>query len=215
MRFLFTTMVALVMSSVGFAADPAELTAELNAYRVSAGLPPLSTDPNLCVTCQSWATHLASTGRFYHGGGEHVIAMGHTSARDVIAGWLASPGHRAWLLSANATCGWGVAAGRDGRLYWAGAFGGGFGPANVTATQTVRTVQRERGFFRFRQRGTFQETVQIPTTPLPMPKKDEPKGPPPKAEPKPLTGNFAAPVCVGGQCSTTTRVRILERVRLR
>jgi len=117
-----------------------ELTAELNAVRVRFGLAPLTTDAGLTNVSQSWSYRMASTGVFAHGGGEQVIAMGQRSAREVIADWLASPGHRAWLLTRNAaSVGWGVATGRNGQLYWAGAFGGGVVTTESTTTQTTQT----------------------------------------------------------------------------
>ena len=52
------------------------------------------------------------------------IAAGQTSAEAVVAGWLASPGHRANIEdpSFNAI-GMGAVTGPDGRVYWAQIFG--------------------------------------------------------------------------------------------
>lgn len=67
MRFLFALSVFVFIQSPTFAVDPVELTAELNAVRAKHGLPPVVIDQSLCVTCQSWSAHLASTGQFRHG----------------------------------------------------------------------------------------------------------------------------------------------------
>ena len=124
-KFLLAAIVALLGAVPVLADDAAEqLTAELNRARAQAGLPPLVTDPSFNATCQSWSFYMASSGQFRHGGGEQVIAMGQRSPREVIADWLASPGHRAWLLARNVTSvGWGLAHGRGGQIYWAGKFG--------------------------------------------------------------------------------------------
>jgi hypothetical protein len=164
MRFLVSFVAVVMFASSARATDPVQLTAELNAVRAAHGLPPVATDPGLCATCQSWSSHLAATGRFHHGGGDHIIARGQSSAREVIQSWMNSPGHRSWLLSANASVGWGVALGRDGTYTWAGAFGGvggecangvcgggtgavvgaGFGHYRAHQTTTMRTRFRER-----------------------------------------------------------------------
>lgn len=118
------------------AVDPIELTAELNVQRARFGLPSVSTDVSLCGLCQAWANHMATTGIFAHSksGGEHIIAKGQSSAREVIQDWLNSPGHRAYLLSRNTSVGWGVAAGRDGKMVWSGAFG------NTSTSTTTSTT---------------------------------------------------------------------------
>lgn len=53
------------------------------------------------------------------------IASGPESAEEVVAGWLASPGHCANIMDARFRhIGVGLAAGRkDGRLYWVQTFG--------------------------------------------------------------------------------------------
>lgn len=129
--------------------SPEELTAELNVFRAQAGLPLLTTDPALCTTCQTWSMHLSSTGRFYHGGGEHVIARGQSSAREVVRDWLNSPGHRAWLMSSTSTSvGWGVSTDARGQYTWAGAFNGSCGSAGCSTTTRERTTFRQRVFSR-------------------------------------------------------------------
>lgn len=144
LKFLFALSAVAFIQFPTFAADPAELTAELNAVRAKHGLPPVTTDSSLCATCQSWSVHLAATGRFYHGGqGEHIIAKGQSSAREVIQDWLNSPGHRAYLLSRNTSVGWGVATGRDGKMVWSGAFGSS--SVSTTSTTTTSTATCANG----------------------------------------------------------------------
>lgn len=51
------------------------------------------------------------------------IAMGQRSAREVMAAWMASPGHRRNILNPNFTqIGVGVARDSRGRLYWTQMF---------------------------------------------------------------------------------------------
>jgi uncharacterized protein YkwD len=61
----------------------------------------------------------------YDGGfwGEN-IAVSYLSPKAVVAGWLASPGHRANIENpAYTVTGVGVAASPSGRLYWTQSFG--------------------------------------------------------------------------------------------
>lgn len=52
------------------------------------------------------------------------VAEGHPNAAAVVAGWMASPGHRANVLDGNATeIGVGVASDADGRPYYTQVFG--------------------------------------------------------------------------------------------
>ena len=50
------------------------------------------------------------------------VAFGYTDVSAVMAGWMASDGHRRNILSSNTHLGLGVAAGADGRLYWTQVF---------------------------------------------------------------------------------------------
>ena len=76
----------------------------------------------LCALSQKWAEHLAKNHYFYHGGGEHIIAMGYKTPEAAFNGWLSSPGHRYWVLSGTDQCGWGAAQSSNGTWYWVGAF---------------------------------------------------------------------------------------------
>jgi uncharacterized protein YkwD len=52
------------------------------------------------------------------------LALGYASPKAVVAGWLASAGHRANIENPGYTVtGVGVAASRSGRLYWTQSFG--------------------------------------------------------------------------------------------
>jgi uncharacterized protein YkwD len=140
---------ALAESPTSIADDPqAQVMRVLdltNAERDKAGLPPLALSPELTTAAQGYSQVLATGGCFAHtcgpvpdladrdaaagyGGwtwlGEN-IAGGFTTPESVVAGWMASPGHRANILSANYTdIGIGVASG-TGRygMCWAEEFG--------------------------------------------------------------------------------------------
>lgn len=79
-------------------------------------------DESLCRIAQNWANHMAARNMMYHGGGEQVIAQGYSSPDACIRGWIASPGHRVWVLGGNARCGFGVARSSSGRLFYAGVY---------------------------------------------------------------------------------------------
>ena len=98
---------------------------ECNRVRAAHGLPALTLDAELCRESQAWAERMAATGQFRHGGGEEIIAWAtwRQTAVEVIATWMSSRGHRAWILSRSAAAGWGEAQGR-GKWYWSGSFDG-------------------------------------------------------------------------------------------
>lgn len=103
------------------AADAPRLVALLNAERARAGLGPLTLAPALSVVAQAHACDLAARGDIGHSGSDgstlterlarggiaaamvaENTASGQSSAEAVLAGWLASPGHRANILRPNA-----------------------------------------------------------------------------------------------------------------
>jgi uncharacterized protein YkwD len=127
------------------AAQPAMAAAVVtlvNVHRAALGLAPLQVSPTLTAAATWKARHMAALGYFDHDDpappvartvaqrlsacgypgrtwGEN-IAMGFTTPDAVLAGWLASPGHRANLEDpAFRAIGVGVAG-----LYWAQDFGG-------------------------------------------------------------------------------------------
>lgn len=125
-----------------FAARVVDLT---NAERARAGLPALSPNPDLADAAQSYSDVLATSGCFTHTCGDvpdfadrdatagytgwtslgENIATGYPTPEAVVAGWMASPGHRANILSPSFTeIGIGLAAnsGQYG-TFWTEEFG--------------------------------------------------------------------------------------------
>lgn len=67
-------------------------------------------------------TALDEVGADYHGAGEN-IAMGQTTAREVMTDWMNSEGHRANILNENfTTLGVGIYTDTNGKIYWAQMF---------------------------------------------------------------------------------------------
>ena len=115
----------------------------VNQARADAGLAPLTADPALTAAAQTRAeelttlyshtrpdgrscfTALTEAGVAYGAAGEN-IAAGYASPEAVVAGWMASDGHRANILSADFTqMGLGYAPAEDGfGHYWAQLFVG-------------------------------------------------------------------------------------------
>jgi uncharacterized protein YkwD len=148
--FLFATAMILPTSTASAAPqDGNTLAAQVldltNAERQKAGLPALALSSELADAAQSYSQVLASSGCFEHTCGPvpnlvdrdaqagytgwtnigENIAAGYPTAEAVVAGWMASPGHRANILSANYTeIGIGMTAG-GGQFgtYWAQEFG--------------------------------------------------------------------------------------------
>lgn len=96
------------------------VTALVNEARAANGLEPLSLDAGLsaCATVRAQEigqqfSHIRPSGqKFYtvldesllsYRAAAENIAMGHSSARQVVDAWLSSPGHRANILSPNYT----------------------------------------------------------------------------------------------------------------
>jgi uncharacterized protein YkwD len=83
----------------------------MNASRADAHVPPLREDPALQARAQARAEMLCAKRQFSHDGYETAyrglgyrtrgenLAMGHSDARSVHAQLMASPGHRANILS--------------------------------------------------------------------------------------------------------------------
>jgi uncharacterized protein YkwD len=126
------------------AADLAREVELTNAARQQAGLEPLTLSPQLSAAAQSYTQVLASGACFDHTCGElpnfadrigqagytgwtalaENIAAGYPSPEAVVAGWLASPGHRANILSPWYTeIGVGVVSGGRYGAYWTQDFG--------------------------------------------------------------------------------------------
>src|SRR5215467_9966248 len=107
---------AAQIDNSGFAARVLDLT---NAERIKAGLSPLTSNPQLQSAAQSYSEVLASSSCFAHTCGPvpdfadrdrqvgysgwtslaENIASGYPTPETVVAGWMASPIHRANILS--------------------------------------------------------------------------------------------------------------------
>src|SRR5438132_14356473 len=133
MRWFFVTpLVAILLSlHVGLAAaapqDEAGFTTRVleltNAERQKAGLAPLAFNAELGAAAQRYSQVLATSGCFEHTCGPvpnfadrdaqagytgwnaigENIAAGYPTSEAVVSGWMASPGHRANILSSRFT----------------------------------------------------------------------------------------------------------------
>lgn len=133
-----------------------EMIDRTNAARRAAGMPGLSKSVNLMQAAQLQADQMVKAGRMEHelpgqpyptlksrldavqydvrAAGEN-IAEGQRSAAEALSTWMSSPGHRANILSSNYTeMGAGVAAARNGRLYFVQVFGR---PARTSSTTRI------------------------------------------------------------------------------
>ena len=123
-----------------------------NAERSRAGVPPLTLSPQLNHVAQSYSEVLAADGCFAHTCGPvpdmaqrdaqagydgwtaigENIAAGYSSPEAVVAGWMASPGHRANILNPDyREIGIGLAAGGTYGAYWTQEFGARWGNPSV------------------------------------------------------------------------------------
>ena len=129
-------------SSPAFLARVLELT---NSERANAGLQPLTLNQQLVAAAQSYSEVLAGGECFAHTCGPvpnfadrddaagyadwtnlgENIAAGYPTPEAVVAGWMASPGHRANILSSQFTeIGIGIAnGGGQYGTYWTQEFG--------------------------------------------------------------------------------------------
>ena len=135
------------------AAVAADLLDRTNAARRTTGLPALTKSVNLMSAAQLQADQMVKAGRMEHelpgqpyptlksrlvavqydvrAAGEN-IAEGQRSASEAVGTWMDSPVHRANILSRDYTeLGTGVAAARNGRLYFVQVFGR---PARTSST---------------------------------------------------------------------------------
>lgn len=113
----------------------ADTVTAMNAARKAVGLWPLLETPAVDAVSQQWAAYMALTGGLNHGDFEgrmvavfgqvpdaEDIAEGYPSAQAVVAGWMASPPHRANILGDYNLVGVGIAATPSGLLYWCADF---------------------------------------------------------------------------------------------
>ena len=97
-----------------------EVHHEVQNWRRYYGLPAQQLDPRLCRLAQQHADWMAANEWFVHGQHDQVIALGFPTAEDAVAGWIYSPGHRAWLLGSSRKVGWAWAVSASGNHYWVG-----------------------------------------------------------------------------------------------
>src|SRR5260370_29875737 len=81
-----------------------------NSARASYGLPPLSQSPQLVSLAQQWSNWMAATGQLangdfptgYNAAGQNVLTgPANVSASTIVNTWMASPEHRANILSSS------------------------------------------------------------------------------------------------------------------
>ena len=99
-----------------------QLYIEAMKQRERCGLSRQVLDKQLCEQADRWAQHMASTGRFGHGGGEQIIAMGYRTPRQAINGWMRSEGHRRWMMCNRSHVGFGFATSKSGHPYYVGIY---------------------------------------------------------------------------------------------
>ncbi|MFF3751597.1 CAP domain-containing protein [Streptomyces sp. NPDC002018] len=140
----WTALWARPFTSGGLIRTAAEVLALTNAERTAAGLRPLADDPRLAAAAQAYSADMAARAFYAHtspeglapwdraaaagaphrGIGEN-IACGQRSPREVVRGWMNSPGHRANILKPGFThLGVGFAGGGPAGTYWTQLFGG-------------------------------------------------------------------------------------------
>jgi uncharacterized protein YkwD len=142
--------VPVVAAGQDHSVDLARVIQLTNAARLTAGLTPLAVSPQLNDAAQSYTQVLASGTCFDHGCGgvpnfadrigqagytgwtaiAENIAAGYPTPDAVVAGWMASPGHRANILSPSySEIGVGeVMSGGKYGTYWTQEFGSRPGP---------------------------------------------------------------------------------------
>ena len=98
--------------------------AAANRIRARYGLPTLASDATLDAGCASQANYCAATGALIHGAGVAEILAQNTSGFEAALNqWLASPAHRAILLSGRyRVAGVAVVRDRNGRVWCAMRF---------------------------------------------------------------------------------------------
>ncbi|MFC9431319.1 CAP domain-containing protein [Streptomyces sp. NPDC056987] len=140
----WTALWARPFTARGLTATAAEVRSLTNAERAAHGLGPLADDPCLTTAAQAFSTDMAARAFYSHtspeglqpwdraaaAGARHRgiaenIACGQRSPREVVQGWMDSPGHRANILTPGYThLGVGFADGGPAGTYWTQLFGG-------------------------------------------------------------------------------------------
>lgn len=137
----------------------AQVVSLINRYRTNKGLKPLGISVSLTASSRWKSLHMAGAGYFAHDDPAPVsrsafqrardcgfdgnawgenIAWGYDTARAVVNGWLASPGHKANIESPSFTSTGVGAASAGGRLYWTQSFGAG--SDDVVAATAARAI---------------------------------------------------------------------------
>ncbi len=118
-----------------------EMLDRVNAERSARGLAPMRYDERLVLAAQRHSDDQAGRRQMSHVGSDgsslgvrvdrvgyrwrriaENVASGHPDTASVMAGWMASDGHRRNILSANTDIGVGLAYSADGRPYWTQVF---------------------------------------------------------------------------------------------
>jgi uncharacterized protein YkwD len=108
-----------------------DLVAAINGVRAAHSLPYLTEVALLDQTAQAWANSMATAGVLDHGAfaqriqaafpgvaAAEDIAEGQPTATDVVAAWMADPGHAANILGPYSRVGGGSARSTSGATYW-------------------------------------------------------------------------------------------------
>ncbi len=95
---------------------------EAQRERITRGLARQEHDPGLASIAQRVANYQAARGGMTHTSlGDNVVAYGSTP-RGMVAMWLASSPHRAFVLGGSPLCGYGFARSAGGATFAAGIF---------------------------------------------------------------------------------------------
>ena len=152
---LLTSFAAPPAQAASLPADHDQFVARVielvNVERQRVNQPPLTANAALTRAAQDYSVVLADGTCFDHNCGStpsdrlaqagytnwtsrgENIASGYPTPEAVMAGWMASPGHRGNILSANfKEIGVGVAARSNGTLFWAQTFGSSRSSGNAT-----------------------------------------------------------------------------------
>lgn len=117
--------------------DATEVIRLTNDERAAAGLAPLTLDATMMQVARSHSLDQAAAGRMSHVGSDgstiaarltragvawgacaENVALGQSTAADVVGAWMGSPGHRANMLGRYGRIGVGVAEDGAGRRFW-------------------------------------------------------------------------------------------------
>ncbi|MFD7312920.1 CAP domain-containing protein [Streptomyces sp. NPDC059883] len=139
----WTALWAAPFTADGLLRTAAEVLSLTNTERTRAGLRPLAGDTRLATAAQAYSADMAARAFYSHtspeglapwdraaaagaahrGIGEN-IACGQRDPREVVRGWMDSPGHRANILKPDFThLGVGFAGGGPAGTYWTQLFG--------------------------------------------------------------------------------------------